>query len=105
MLAAQKANGILGSIRRGVAIREREVVVPLYSSLVRTHQEYCVKVWGLQHRKEVELSETVQRRTTKMIQGVEHLSCEDRLRELVQPGKEEALGTHLCSLPIFKESL
>ena len=71
VLAAQKANHTPGCIKRNATSRSKEVILALYSALVRSYMEYCVQFWGPQHRKDMELLEQVQRRATKMIRGLE----------------------------------
>ena len=44
--------------------------------------EHCIQFWSPQNKKDMELLEQVQRKATKVIIGLEHLTYKDRLREL-----------------------
>ena len=55
VLASQKANHHLDFIKRRMASSSREVNIPLSSAPLRPHLEYCIQLWGPQHKKDMEV--------------------------------------------------
>ena len=61
-----------------ITYREKNLIIPLYKSIVRPHLEYCIQAWRPHLKKDIDKLERVQRRATKLIPELRILSYEDR---------------------------
>ena len=81
----KKANMMLGLIKRNFSFIDKNVFNTLYKSLVRPHLEYAQEVWQPYLKRQSKLIESVQRRATKLIPEIKHLTYENRLSYLELP--------------------
>ena len=80
-----KANRLLGLIRRSYTYLDGESLVRLYTALVRPHLEYANAVWYPIYKKDSTLFENVQRRASKLVPGLRDEPYETRLQRLKLP--------------------
>ena len=81
IIAASKGNQVLGMIRRNITYREKSWIVPLYKAIFRPHFKYCIQAWSPYLRKDIDMLEKIQKRTTKLIPGLRDIRYEERLKE------------------------
>ena len=84
-LKINKANQILGCIKHTFKHMNKEIFQLLYKSMVRPHLEYGSVIWNPHFKKDQDAIERVQRRATRLVPEVRHLSYNDRLRALNLP--------------------
>ena len=104
--AANKANQMLGQLKRSFTYRDPTIWTRLFKTFVRPKLEYCVPAWRPWLKKDFNKLERVQRRAVKMIQGLKGKTYEEKLKELGlmtdESGGEKKKGGHDCLLQDLK---
>ena len=75
----------MGMIRRTISFLDCHLFKKLYTTFVRPHLEYAHPVWSPHLLKHISIIENVQKRATKLVDGLHHYSYSERLRKLDLP--------------------
>ena len=81
-VAASRAMSVIGMIGRNFRRLNKRDFLLLYKSYIRPKVEYCIQVWSPYRVKDIKCLEDVQRRATKMVEGINRLSYDERLQKL-----------------------
>jgi hypothetical protein len=81
----RKANRMLGIIKHTFKYMNKHIFTDLYKSLIRPHLEYATPAWSPHLKRDKDKLENVQRRSTKIVPELKHLTYEQRLTHLKLP--------------------
>ena len=81
----KKANSIAGMLRRLFVHLDKDMFKKLFTSMVRPHLEYGVPIWNPHMKKNINANENVQRKASKRIPGLSHLTYKQRLETIKLP--------------------
>ena len=79
----KKANSIVGLIHRSFSYLDNKIFKRLYTTFVRAHLEYASAVWSPHLIKHINMIENVQKRATKLVDGLHDLDYPERLKRVV----------------------
>lgn len=65
-----RANRLIGMIKRTFRTLNRDLFLTLYKSLIRSILDYCGCVWSPSSKKNIQLLENVQRRATRIVPDI-----------------------------------
>ena len=80
--SCKTANRVLGFIAHNFRYKNKELILPLYNSLVRPHLEHAVQFWSPHLRRDIDNIENIKRRATKMITEIRNHRYHQRIQEL-----------------------
>ena len=82
LVAAAKANSMLGQLKRTINYWDKTKLRQLYTAYVRPHLEYASPVTCPYLTKDIKILESVQRRATKLVPELRNLPYLDRFERL-----------------------
>ena len=87
--AANRANRMLGRIKKSFSRLDCNLLRSLYLSFVRPLLEFAAPVWSPIMKSDCDILERIQHRATKMVPSIRHQSYENRLKTLDLPTLDE----------------
>ena len=76
--SCKMANRVLGLIARNFRYKSKELILPLYKSLVRPHLEHAVQFWSPHLRRDIDKIEEIQRTATKIIPEIRNTATTNK---------------------------